>query len=119
MSEKLTIKPINLGKQKPTDVKECYLELLDNHLRFVLKFNADEPIIEDDEMSGTKSVMTSFDIIAMKKHVAGTEKSYTKGGNWLVIILVNGFDNEIKIYSRTETMAQQFFDKINTWLLTV
>lgn len=118
MSEKLTIKPINLGKQKPTDVRECYLELLDNHLRFVLKFNADEPTIEDDELSGTTNVLNSFDIIALKKYIAGVEKSFTRGGNWIVAIMVNGFGKDINIYSRSETMAQQFFDKINNWLLS-
>lgn len=117
MNEKLIINPISLDNQRPTEIKECFIELFDEHLRYVLNFMADEPIVEGDMDAGTKSVLNAFDVTAKKKFVSGVEKSYTNGKRWLVSIMIVGFGNDIKIYTRTETIAQQFYDRINNWLL--
>ena len=116
MSEKIAIRPIELRNQKPTDIKDCYIELFDDHLHYKLELTADEPVINDDIDSGWESVYNKFDIIAYKKCISGIEKSFTKDKKWGVYIILTGFQNDLKVYSRSESVAQNIFDKIHNWL---
>lgn len=106
MSEKILLNPIRLKYQKPTDVKECFIELFKEHLYYKLELWADEPVIDDDEDSGWVNVYNKFDIVALKKNIAGIEKHYTKDEKWAVYIRVNGFANDLRVYYRTEAPAQ-------------
>lgn len=115
--EKITITPIVLRNQKPTDIKECYIELHDDHLYYRIEFFADEPIINDDPDSGWEQVFNSYEWIAMKANIAGIEKSFTKDKKWGIYIVVNGFANDLKFYYKTQSLAQQAFDKLHQWLL--
>lgn len=118
MGEKrITITPIALRNQKPTDIKDCYVELNDDHFIYKIEFWADEPVIADDPDSGWEQVFNSYEWVVMKRNVAGLEKSFTKDKKWAVYILVAGLANDLKTYYRSQTSAQEFYDKIQEWLL--
>lgn len=115
--EKIPIAPLALTEQKPTEIKEGYIQLFPTYLFYKIEFYADEPIIRNDLESGWENVFNSFDIIALKKNIAGLEKSFTGNKKWVVIVLVNGFGSDLKIYFKTQLLAQQLFEKIQKWLL--
>lgn len=116
--EKIAITPIQLKNQKPTDIKESFLELHDNHVYYHIEFYADEPKDDNDFDLGWENVYNKYDIIALKKSVAGLEKSFTKDKKWGIYIILFGFTNDLKVYFRSETAAQQFYDKIYNWLIS-
>lgn len=117
MGDKILIKPIELRNQKPTDIKDCYIELFPNYLKYKMDFDAEEPIINDDVASGWEPVYNNYDITVMKHKIAGVEKSFTKDKKWGVYIIISGFANDLKVYSKSQTTAQQLFDKIHDWLI--
>lgn len=117
MADKIIITPIALINQKPTDIKECYVELNDDHLIYKIEFTADEPIITDDPDSGWEPVFNSYLWTVMKRNISGLELSQTKDKKWAVYILISGFSNDLKTYYRSQSAAQQFHDKIQAWLL--
>lgn len=117
MADKILITPIALKNQRPTDIKECFIELNDDHLFFKLEFWADEPIIQDDIDSGWEPVFNSYVWTAMKRNIAGLEISFTNDKKWGVYIVISGFANDLKTYFRSRSAAQQFHDKIQQWLL--
>jgi hypothetical protein len=107
MREKINITPIALSQQRPTEIKEGFVELDDNFLRYKIDFVAEELIISDDPLSGWKPyVQNHFDILAQKKFISGIEKSLTKDGKWAIYIIVSGFATDIKIYYKSQTSAQ-------------
>lgn len=118
MSEKIAIIPIHLKNQKPTDVKESFLELHDTYVHYHIEFFADEPKDENDVELGWDNVYSKYDIIAFKKNVAGLEKSFTKDKKWGVYIILFGFQHDIKFYYRSQEKAQEMYDKIFNWLIT-
>lgn len=112
---KIKITPIELKNQKPTEVGECYLELMGD--RFVLKLNfiAEEPIDAEDSTLGKESVKNSFTITVQKKFASGTEVGYTINKVWYVLIFITG-SSDVKIYFRTEGAAHELNNKILDWL---
>lgn len=119
MGERISIQLIDLKNQRPTNIEECYIELLEDHLRYKVIFWADEPIIYNDIESGWEPVLNDYDIVAMKEKISGVEKSYTKDKKWAVYIIITGFANDIKVYSKSKTTATILFDKIHNWLLSI
>lgn len=117
MADKILITPIALRNQRPNDIKECYVELNDDHLIYKIEFWADEPAITDDPDSGWESVFNSYTWTVMKRNIAGLELSFTKDEKWAVYILIAGFANDLKTYYRSQAAAQKFHDKIQQWLL--
>lgn len=116
MGEKIVFTPIPLKFQKPTDVRDCYLELLDGRCKYYAEFYADEPIIADDADSGFHSVYNKYEIVALKRNIAGIEKSFTSDKKWVVYIIVSGFNSDIKVFFKLQSQAQELFDKIENWL---
>lgn len=116
MSDRISIQPIELRNQRPTEIREGFIEFFTSHLRYKIEFFADEPIIENDLDSGWERVHNSYDIIALKKSISGVEKSITKDKKWGIYIMVDGFANDIKVYFRSQSASQQLFDKVNNWL---
>lgn len=115
--KRLPVTPITLKYQKPTEIKDSFIELFDNYLYFKLEFFADEPIIDDDLESGWESVYNSFEWTVLKKNISGLEKSQTKDKKWKVLIVISGFANDLKVYFKSQTAAQELFDKLEDWLL--
>lgn len=119
MGEKISIRPIELKYQKPTDTKDCYIEFFDTYLKYKIEFNANEPIIEKDEDSVWEDVQSNYEWLVMKRNIAGLEKSLTKDNKWAVRIIINGFGNDINTYFRSQERAQILFDKIQNWLILI
>lgn len=119
MGEKILIRPIELRNQRPTEINDCFIELFEDHLRWKVSFHADEPVIDNDVDSGWEQVYNDYDIIVMKEKISGVEKSFTKDKKWGVYIIVSGFANDVKVYSKSQTTAQQLFDKIHNWLISI
>lgn len=113
---KIQIVPIKLEHQSPTEVQECYVELLDDRMVYHIRFFADEPVDENDKSLGTKNVFNAFKTVAMKSHIAGFEKTYTTSKKWGVYIMIIGFASDIKVFFKKEEEATDFFEKINTWI---
>ena len=113
---KIKITPIELRHQKPTDIKDCYIELFEHYLRYKVEMFAEEPILVDDPSSGWEVVYNNYDIIALKKAISGIEKSATSDKKWGVYIIISGFSNDIKMYTKTQGAAQQLYDKLCEWL---
>lgn len=116
--EKISIQPIRLKNQKPTEVRECFIELFSTHFRFRMSFIAEEPVDTEDESLGWKDgVRNDYDIVCLKSQVAGIEKSLTADEKWGVYIFCPVFPDHVRVYFRTEAPAQQLFDKLNNWIL--
>lgn len=116
MSEKIIITPIVLKDQKPTETKECFIELFEQYLQYRMEFFSTEPVnIDDHEMGWNEGVYNNFDIIAVKAHVSGIEKSYTSDKKWGIYIIINGFEKDLKVFFKTQAPAIELFDKLKNW----
>lgn len=114
---KIPIIPIKLENQNPTEIQECFIELYPTYLLYQIRFFADEPVDENDKSLGVQSVFNSFKTIALKKNVAGIEKQFTQSKRWAVYIMISGFAGDIKVFFKKESEADEFFEKIEKWLL--
>lgn len=114
---KINIPSIDLENQKVTDFTELTLEIRDNGVMYTARFYADEPRNENDKELGWENVFNSFKLVAAKQNVAGIEISWLNHAKkWSVLILVNGFANDIKMYFKRKSEAQDLFDKLHKWL---
>lgn len=117
MEQRMSIRPITLRCQRPTEIKEAFIELFPDHLLYRLDFVADEPNVEDDPESGWKvGVKRNYEIVARKENVAGVEKYLTDDGKWGIKISVDGFNNDLKMFFKTEEPAIRLFEKLYSWL---
>jgi hypothetical protein len=114
--EKINIKPIKLESQKIKECTEFYLELRDNSIQYCIRFYADEPVDENDKTLGWETIFNCFKTVARKSNVAGIEKTYTKYKYWGIYIMVSGFANDMKLFFKRESEAQELFEKLNKWL---
>jgi hypothetical protein len=114
---KIDIPNIDLENQKVTDFTELSLEIRDNSVMYSVRFYADEPKDENDKELGWENVFNSFKTVAAKQNIAGIEISWLNHAKkWSVMILVNGFSNDIKMYFKREGEAKALFDKLHKWL---
>ena len=114
----IAIKPVSLSNQKITEDKGCELHLNEDHVKYIIRFQADEPKDMNDHDLGWESAPSDFEIIALKKNIAGIEKALTlKPRRWQIAIIVTGFANDLKLYFLKQEEAQDIFDKIQTYLL--
>lgn len=115
--EKIDIPSIDLENQKITDFTELSLEIRDNSVAYTVRFYANEPIDENDKGLGWENVFNRFNLVASKANIAGIEINWlAHAKRWSVLILVNGFQNDIKMYFKREGEAQSVFDKLHKWL---
>lgn len=114
---KIDIPAIDLENQKITDFTELSLVIRDNCVEYTARFYADEPKDENDKELGWHNVFNAFRLIAKKENIAGIEINWLNHAKkWSVLILVNGFSNDIKMYFKREGEAQVVFDKLYKWL---
>lgn len=114
---KIDIPAIDLENQKITDFTELSLVIRDNCVEYTARFYADEPKDENDKELGWHNVFNAFRLIAKKENIAGIEINWLNHAKkWSVLILVNGFSNDIKMYFKREGEAQSVFDKLYKWL---
>lgn len=115
--EKIDVPALNLENQKITDFTELSLEIRDNSIAYTVRLYADEPKSEDDKELGWENVFNSFKTVAAKQNIAGIEISWLNHAKkWSVLIIINGFNNDIKMYFKREGEAQNVFDKLHKWL---
>lgn len=115
--EKINIPQIDLENQKITDFTELSLEIRDNSVMYAARFYADEPKDENDKELGWHNVFNRFRLVASKSNIAGIEINWLNHAKkWSVLILVDGFQNDIKMYFKRESEAQSLFDKLHKWL---
>lgn len=115
--EKINIPSTDLENQKITDFTELSLEIRENSVAYSARFYADEPKDENDKGLGWHNVFNCFKLIASKGNIAGIEMTWLgHAKKWSIIILVNGFPNDIKIYFKREGEAQNVFNKLHKWL---
>lgn len=114
--EVIDIMPIQLENQKIKECTEYYLEIRDNSILYSARFYADEPIDENDKSLGWETVFNCFKTVARKENIAGIEKTLTKYKYWGIYIMVSGFANDMKIFFKRESEAQELFDKLHKWL---
>jgi len=113
---KLKFSPCELSNQKPFGDSDCYIELMGGCLRFVLRFKAMEPRLEDDPLSGMIERVNNFTVLCMRQNVAGVEVMLTDDGLWRVLIAVSGFAEDLKIYFKKEKEARWMYGEIEKWL---
>lgn len=121
MIDTIELIPIDLKKQKPTDVACCKVVLYESALEYVLEFYADEAKTDDEEMLKVKdswvNVYNHFHIVAAKERISGVEKSYQPIGDfWLVAIFVEGFARDICLYFETDEKATEIMNRIVKFL---
>lgn len=114
--ERINIKPIPLENQKIKECTEFYLELRDNSIQYCARFYADEPKDENDKDLGWEPIFNCFKTVAQKSSIAGIEKTYTKYKYWGIYIMVAGFANDMKMFFKRESEAQELFEKLHKWL---
>lgn len=115
--EKIDIPSLDLENQKITDFTELSLEIRENCIMYTARFYADEPKDENDKGLGWENVFNCFKLVASKQNIAGIEINWLDHAKkWSVLILVNGFSNDIKLYFKREGEAQNVFDKLHKWL---
>jgi hypothetical protein len=114
---KIDIPNVDLENQKVTAFTELSLEIRDNSVMYTARFYADEPKNEEDKGLGWENVFNCFKLVAFKQNIAGIEINWLDHAKkWSVLILVNGFSNDIKLYFKRESEAQSLFDKLHKWL---
>lgn len=114
----ITIPIIKLECQHPTEIKERYIELHENYLRRVVSFVASEPNDCDDMNMGWREGLQRFyDTIAYKDKISGMEILYTNNKKWKLSIIINGFTDDIDIYSNSRDIVVEIRDTINQWML--
>lgn len=112
----------SLSKQKPTTIKNSYIELEETYLRYVMEFFAEEPLDEEDLMLGSKENFNLFEVIAFKHKISGLEMSNSTDltgefDRFRIIIPVDGFGQDLKLYFMKRKRCQEVHDIIKNWLL--
>jgi len=106
-----------LALQKPTEIREAYINLFEDQLLYRADFTADEPTSDDDLDLPWEEVLVNLEIRIFKKNIVGTEKSYRSGSKvWCVLIIVSGMNSDIRVYFKKEARALDFVATINKWL---
>lgn len=114
----ITIKAVSLSNQKITEDKGCELHLNEDHVKYIMKFQAEEPKDINDHDLGWETVPNDFEIIALKKNIAGIEKALIlKPRRWEIAIIVAGFPNDLKLFFLKQEEAQDIFNKIQSYLV--
>lgn len=111
--EIIHIKPIDLRDQKPTGEGDIQIELSEKYIIYYAKFYAEEPINKQDHDLGWETVYNHFETVVSKSAIVGMEKSYMPTQNlWAVYVFVYGMSEDLKMFFKKESEAQDVFDKL-------
>ncbi len=115
---RIDITPVELSAQKPTEVLESYMELHPNHLKYRLKFKADEPVDREDPGLGWEELITDFCVVVKREHVSSLEKEYLNNSDkYMIDMSIIGAANDIKAMFHTHKEALVVYNKLESWLL--
>lgn len=104
-----------MPQQIPVKSNDCYIELFDDCLHYIVDFIAEEPVNESDEKLGTKQIHNCVDMWVDKNTICIIEKSIIQARNWAVVVVITGCEQEIDIYFRTEEAATTLYEKLVNW----
>lgn len=114
---RLYLKPVKLKHQRPIGDQYGSLELHENYLKYNLDFEAEEPKDKDDLSLGWETVITKVELICLMKSISGIEKSWSViNRKWMVVIMVDGFIDDIKAFFNREDEAENYFGHLIMWL---
>lgn len=117
MAITIIYKPIDLSNQKIVEDMGCCILLEENHIRYKLNFYADEPIKDDDEKLGTEQIENYFEVVLLKKHITGVEKTLTLEKLWKITIVVLDL-NPPKFYFKNEMDADKLMQTILDYIIS-
>jgi len=114
---KLTYIPCSLRAEKITSHKECYVELLEEHVFYRLEFIADLLKNTEDPMLGSEEIHTFFDCRAKKSSINAIEIEITREGNWCITLYILGSARDLTVYfpNDDEKKAFQMYETIYKW----
>lgn len=113
--DKITFKPVALEAQKPTEVKDCYIELHENHIVFSYDFLAEEPTNEDDLALPWEVIRNECLKTVMKKDISGVEMLLSQGF-YKIFISVKSAEEDIKIFHKRKSEALAMYEKIKNFI---
>lgn len=113
----IEIKPMHLRNQKMSEDGELRLEFFDSYFKYIGNFYADEPTDREDHSLGWDMVYNYFEVVADKKCVSGFEKSWSHlNEHWSVYIFINGMNDDIKLFFKTQKEADAVMEKLINYL---
>lgn len=117
MGEKVVIPPCDLAKQKIIESWQYEMELFEKYFVIRLRFKAEEPPEEDEELPW-KEVDNDFEMVYPKHKFAGLEKMWLQDSKrWKLVISVDGVGNDSKIYFKRQVECEAVFQKLKTYFL--
>jgi len=126
MTEEITYKVIAMRNQRPKENTTATLILHEDYLEWKADFLADEPKAPDnnDHNMGWETIRAFYHIVVTREKVGSLEMEFQQTperwmdvdiDKWGVYIITPG--QEIKMWFRTQTKAQEVFNKVRAWLL--
>lgn len=111
------LKSMSLSKQKITEWVGGRIEFFEDHIHYFISFYADEWVDKNDEGMGWHNVFNKYDISARRVSIVGIQKDYLpKDKIWTVAIVMWGFSNDLSMYTKRESEAQELYDKIYNYI---
>ena len=113
----IDIKPMHLRNQKMSNDGELRLEFYDGYFKYIGNFYADEPKDREDHSLGWETVYNYFEVVVDKRFVAAYEKAWAHSyEHWSIYISVNGMNDDIKLFFKTQKEADAVMDKLTHYL---
>lgn len=116
--ETIKLELTDLRLRKITKSIECRLDLRDNSIRFVARFEAKEPV-SDDEMGEWKVFESHYDMVFAREAIGATQFDYNPVSEiYSVRLFCNGHPNDMNIFfpKKDKFKAKALLKKINEYL---
>lgn len=115
--DKIIISIHSLNKQKIIEDKGCSLCFYDTYLIYRLKFRASEPTDANDLELPWHDVDNDFEILILRKQIAGLEKIWEQGcRRWKIIISVDGVGDDVKLYFKKQLECENMYKKLFNYI---
>lgn len=109
--------PVKLLSQTPKEVKQSFIELGEKNIRYCVEMTADQWKDMDDESMGREEAPIYFDRYALKKNIAGIEKSWNiKAKKWVIYISIIGIAEDWRLYYNKQTDCDAMLQELLEYL---
>ncbi len=116
---RIDFKPIRMIRQRPTEIREAYLLLEEDHLYYKVDFDAETE--QEDEAMPWVEERTYNLFTLLRKDVVGVDFYLSEFGKHYkvsIVTLVPGIDSPGIYFSlKDEKRALEVFNHINSWIL--
>lgn len=118
---KLPFVPCNMRCEKIVEARDCYVELFEDRIKYVVDFTGSYARNCDDPLQGWEQAETRFIVHAMKAAIQTISFSITPEGKWAVTLYISGARQDIDIYfkNKDEQKGLEFFKKLEAWWLNL